>query len=98
MLIVHTTCASKKEAEKIAAALVRSKLAVCASAYPCKSFFIWKGKFERQSEFVVEIKMKDSNYAAAERMIKKMHSYSVPQIIAVEVSRANPAYAKWADG
>ncbi|MEM2137492.1 MAG: divalent-cation tolerance protein CutA [Candidatus Anstonellaceae archaeon] len=98
MLLVHTSCATKKEAEKIAAALVRAKLAACASVYACKSFFLWKEKFERQSEFVVEIKMKDSNYPKAERMIKKIHSYAVPQIIAVKIAKANRAYARWAEG
>jgi periplasmic divalent cation tolerance protein len=95
MLIVHTTCASKKEAEKIAAALVRARLAACASVFPCKSFFIWEGEFERQSEFIVEIKMKDANYGKAEARIRQMHSYPLPQIFAVKSSKANPAYAKW---
>ncbi len=98
MLLVHTTCKTKREAEKIAAALVKEKLAACASVFPCKSFFIWNGKMQRQGEFIIELKTADKNYAKLARRIRQLHSYSLPQIIAVRVSRANADYKKWVEG
>lgn len=97
MLLVHTTCATKKEAERIATALVRAKLAACASVFPCKSFFYWKGSLERQKEFAVELKIKEGNYEKAERKIRQLHSYSVPQIIAIK-AKASKDYARWVQG
>ncbi len=98
MLIVYTACATEREAEKIAAALVKGKLAACASVSPCQSFYIWKGKFRKQGEFVVELKMRRANYQKAELLIKKLHSYDVPQIIAIKVEKASADYAEWVEG
>ena len=92
MLIVQTTCKSRAEAEKIGVALVRERLAACASVHPCKSIFFWQGRLERQSEWVLELKITNSKYARTERRIRQLHSYALPQIIAFSVVRASKEY------
>ena len=95
MLIVQTACASRKEAESIGEALVSSSLAACASVMPCKSIFFWKGRLEKQDEWLLELKVADAKYARAERRIRQLHSYELPQVIALPVARASREYAQW---
>ncbi len=96
MLIVHTTFAKRGEAEKAAATIIKERLAACASVFPVKSFFIWKGEFTAQREFVLELKINDGSYQKAEKRILSLHSYSLPQIIAFEVKRGSREYLQWA--
>jgi periplasmic divalent cation tolerance protein len=95
MLVVQTTCKSRKEAEKIGEALVRARIAACATAIPCRSIFRWKGKIGRQREWLLELKMPRANFPRAERGIKRLHSYELPQVIALPVARASRQYRKW---
>jgi len=97
MLIVQTTCASRKEAERIALALVKGGLAACVAVTPGKSFFFWKGKLDRQNEFLLEAKIADRNRAKAERRIRRLHSYSLPMIISFSPRSVNAAYKKWVE-
>lgn len=97
MLVVHTTFPGRHQAEKAAETLVAKRLAACATVFEAKSFFFWKGKPVKQREFVVELKIKGSNYVKLERRIKQLHTYSVPQIIAFEVKKASRDYAAWVE-
>jgi periplasmic divalent cation tolerance protein len=95
MLIVQTTCASKKEADRIGEALVRARIAACATILPCGSIFRWKGKIERQREWLLELKVPRANFARVEQAIKKLHSYGLPQVIAIPVARSSRQYKQW---
>ena len=95
MLIIQTTCASKKEAEKIGRTLVSERLAACATIHPCVSIFFWKGKLQKEKEWALELKAAGAKYAQAERRIKQMHSYKLPQIMAFSTARASREYSRW---
>lgn len=95
MLIVQTTCAGKREAEKMALALVKEKLAACVTIIPCKSFFFWKGKLEKKREFLLEAKVAGRKRAKAEQRIRQLHPYSLPMIISISPSSVNAAFEKW---
>src|SRR3989344_5485866 len=97
MLIVQTTVAAKKQAEKIAAVLVKEHLASCATFFPASSIYFWKGKLQKEKEFVVELKIKDGNYKKAEKRILSLHPYSLPQIIALPVKKGYKKYLRWAE-
>ena len=95
MLLMKTTCGTKKEAERICRALVEEGIAACASCHPCVSFFFWEGKLQKQAEYLVELKIRDGACQKAGRRIKALHPYSLPQIIALRVAKSSREYARW---
>jgi periplasmic divalent cation tolerance protein len=95
-LIVFSTAATRKEADKIAEALVKEKLAACVSIVPeIVSRYWWQGKIERSRELLLIIKTSKAKYSSVEKRIKKLHSYTVSEILAVSVLKGNPDYLKW---
>lgn len=98
MLIVQTTCKTSREAERIASALVKEGLAACAHAFPCKSFFFWKGKMRKEGEWLLELKVRDADYGNVERKIKSLHSYDLPEIVALRPAKASREYSDWVLG
>ncbi|MFH2106094.1 MAG: divalent-cation tolerance protein CutA, partial [Candidatus Micrarchaeota archaeon] len=98
MLIVYNTCLDKEVAEKIAKHLIQNKLAACINLIKIeKSIYEWKGKLCEEPEYLLMIKIKDSNYAAIEKEIKKLHSYETTEIIAVKVEKGIKEYVDWVD-
>jgi periplasmic divalent cation tolerance protein len=98
-LQVYTTTDSKEIAEKIADTLVEEKLAQCVQITgPIKSVYRWKGKIERTEEWLCVIKCTQRNYRGLEQKIKKLHTYEVPEIVAVPIIRGSKDYLKWLEG
>jgi periplasmic divalent cation tolerance protein len=94
--IVLVTAASPVEACKIADALLNKKLAACASLVPkVQSRFWWKGKIDSAREALLIVKTKKSHFASVEKCVKSLHSYDVPEIIAVPLSAGSSAYLRW---
>lgn len=98
-LVVLVTCGSAKEARRIARALVEARLAACGNIVeaPVSSIYRWKGKVETASEYLLLVKTSRRRFAAAEQMIKRLHSYDVPEIIALPVAVGSPGYLRWID-
>ncbi len=95
-VLVLVTVPNRKEANKIATALVDEKLAACVSAFPeITSRYRWKGAVETSREVLILIKTMASNYKRVERRILQLHSYEVPEILAIPIRAGNPAYLKW---
>jgi periplasmic divalent cation tolerance protein len=95
-LIIYVTAANKKEAELISRTLVREKLAACVSILPAlSSRYHWKGKIEQSKEILLMIKTSPVRYSMVEKRIRALHSYSVPEILAIPVVEGNPTYLKW---
>lgn len=97
--ISFVTCADRKQARKIAKALVEEKLAACVNVVPgVTSFYFWKGKLNRDAEVLLVIK---STAAASERLakrVKELHSYAVPEVVTIAAASGNPDYVKWVEG
>jgi periplasmic divalent cation tolerance protein len=95
--IVLVTCGSKTEARKIARALVERRLAACVNVVtgPIESIYRWKGSTESAKEFLLVIKSTQRRFAALRREIAMLHSYEVPEIIALPISAGSPLYLKW---
>jgi len=95
--IVLVTCGSKTEAKKIARALVERRLAACVNIVTAaiESIYLWKGSVESAKELLLVIKSTRSRFAALRREIEKLHSYEVPEIIALPISAGSPKYLKW---
>lgn len=96
MVIVYLTCKNKKEAERIGASLLKKRLAACFVVIPrVESSYWWKGRIEKSSEAILLVKMLRKKFLQIEREVKKLHSYKVPCILEIPVSRASKIYLKW---
>ncbi|HVB87218.1 MAG TPA: divalent-cation tolerance protein CutA [Candidatus Dormibacteraeota bacterium] len=98
-IIVLVTCGSRKEARRIARAVVEAKLAACANLLtaPVESIYRWKGKVEGAREFLLIFKTTRKRFAALEAEVCRLHSYEVPEIIALPIERGSKAYLAWID-
>jgi periplasmic divalent cation tolerance protein len=94
-IAVITTVGDKKEARRIAHALVEASLAACAHIERIESVYTWKGKIERGKEYRVLFKTVEARYDAVERAIRELHSYELPAIHAVPFTHISSPYAAW---
>ncbi len=95
-LLVITHCGSRREAETIARALLRRRWIACANlGGRVASCYRWRGRLERALEYPLWLKTTRSKYAQVEREIQRLHSYQVPEIIALEIARGSAAYLNW---
>jgi periplasmic divalent cation tolerance protein len=93
---VHSTTASRDEADKICAAAVESRLAACAQVTsPIRSTYWWKGKIERAEEYFLMMKTTRDKFGALAALIRANHSYEVPDIVAVPILDGTADYLAW---
>ncbi len=94
--VVLITASNAKEADKLSRELVRMKLAVCVNCVPAiHSRYWWKGKIEESSEALLIVKTKQKMIKKLIAKIKTIHSYSVPEVIALPILEGNPDYLRW---
>ena len=97
-VVIFVTCANKKEAESIAKALVKNKLAACVNILDTvKSFFWWEAKIDQADEILLIIKSKKTRLSRIIKLVKSMHSYQVPEIIALPIAGGYKPYLRWID-
>lgn len=95
-IIVLVTCAQKKEAQRIAEALVEKRLAACVNIIDkISSIFYWQGKIDSAKELLLVVKTKKTKLPKIIKLVKSLHSYNVPEIIAVPVISGDKNYLKW---
>ena len=94
-IAVVTTVGDKKEARRMAQALVEGGLAACAQIEKIDSVYVWKGTIEHGKEYRVLFKTTEARYDAVEATIRDMHSYELPAIYAVAVDHIFTPYAAW---
>ncbi len=93
---VITATASKAEAERIAQALLEKRLAACVQIVgPMESLYWWRGKIERSEEWLCVAKSELALFSQLEETIKALHSYEVPEIVAVPVVAGSAEYLQW---
>jgi periplasmic divalent cation tolerance protein len=97
-IVVLTNCGSAEEAAKIARALVEKKLAACVNVIPAvRSFYRWKGVIEDEQESLLVIKSSRALFNDLRVEIEKLHSYEVPEVIAVPIVDGSEGYLEWLD-
>lgn len=91
------TCGSAREARKIARSLVNAHLAACVNVVrsPVESIYRWRGNLERAEEFLLLIKTSRARFGKVRDAILKMHSYDVPEIIALPIAAGYAKYLRW---
>lgn len=96
-ILVLVTCGSQKEARKIARVLVERRLAACVNEVGTAviSVYRWKGKVTRAKEFLLVIKTTKKRFPALREAIGELHSYEVPEIIALPIAEGSRAYLDW---
>ena len=95
-IVVFVTTSSKKEAQKIANALVKQKLAACVQILPqMESIYVWDKKTCRDKEFLLIIKSQKKLFSQLEKAILKLHSYKVPQMVALPIIQGHRPYLQW---
>jgi len=98
-IVVFSTASSAAEAEAIARKLVEERLAACVNVVTgVRSFYRRKGKIENSPEWLLVIKSSRVRFDALRAALEKLHSYEVPEAIALPVVEGAANYLNWMEG
>jgi periplasmic divalent cation tolerance protein len=93
---VLVTTSNKHEAEKIAQSLLEEQMVACANIWgPIASHYRWEGRVEHAEEFLVLLKSRRDLFDLLTQKVKAMHSYELPEIIAVPIIKGSNEYLNW---
>lgn len=95
-IIVLVTTANMAEAEKISQALLKDKIIACANIInPINSWFHWSGKINNAQECLVIMKSKLELFSELVERVKRLHSYEVPEVLALPIIEGSEDYLAW---
>lgn len=95
-IVVYITAPNEEEAEKIAKAIVEAKLVGCVNIIKnVRSIYSWQGKIEDDAEVLMISKTQKHLFEELSKKVKELHSYTVPEIIALPVIKGSQEYLKW---
>ena len=98
-IVVLVTAGSAQNAEAIARALVSEQLAACVNVVPgVRSIYRWEGRVTEDLEWLLIVKTLASRFAAVEARVKTLHTYQVPEVIALDVVAGSRVYLEWLFG
>ena len=97
-IVILSTCADEAEAEKVARALVDRHLAACVNVLPAvRSFYRWQGKIESSAECLLVVKTSRALFSSIRAVLESVHSYELPELIALPIVEGSPTYLAWLD-
>lgn len=97
-IVILVTASNKREAQKIATGLVKAKLAACVNIIDkVDSLFFWEARIDQAKESLLIIKSKKEKFPSIIKLVKSLHSYKVPEIIALPVISGDKPYLRWID-
>ncbi len=95
-IVVFITAPNEDEAAEIAKALVKSKLAACVNIIRgVRSIYSWQGNLEDDSEVLMIVKTQKKLLGSLTEKVKELHSYDLPEIIALPITGGSEDYLKW---
>jgi len=95
-IVVLITTSDEDEAARIARALVEARLAGCVNIIKdIRSIYSWQGKIEDEKEVLMVAKTRESLLDPLMEKVKELHSYTVPEIIALPIIQGSEDYLKW---
>jgi periplasmic divalent cation tolerance protein len=95
--IVLVACGTLTEGRHIARSVVNKRLAACVNVVlsPIDSYYTWKGKLEAAREYLLVIKTTAKKLAELEKEVKRLHTYDVPEFIALPIVDGSKDYLQW---
>ena len=97
-VVVFVTAVSVEQGMSIARALVEEEVVACVNVVKgVRSVFRWKGKVEEEDEVLLVLKTRTARLPEVIARVKELHSYDVPEIIALPIIDGNPSYLQWID-
>jgi len=97
-IVVLSACDSEEQAAQVARALVDQRLAACVNIIPgARSIYRWKGQIEDTSEWLLVIKSRRDLFDSLRAAIGKIHSYEVPELLALPIVDGSENYLSWMD-
>lgn len=97
--VILCTAPNDEQARQIARALVGERLAACVTILPgARSIYRWQGEVCDDAELLLIIKARHEAFPRLMRRLQELHPYEVPEILALAVADASPAYLDWLQG
>lgn len=96
-ILILTNCRDDHEADYIIEALFAEKLVACVQTNKIHSHFFWKDKIKHDAEVRLLIKTKKVLFNECEELIKKMHSYDLPEIVEIPITDGSQQFFDWID-
>ncbi len=94
--LVIVTCANEDQAAAISRSLVSERLAACVNLIgPIRSIYRWRDKIEDDREVLLLIKTRATLVGRLERRIRELHTYEVPEVMALRFHEGSGAYLAW---
>ena len=95
-VVIYCTVPNKKEGKQIAKVLIKKKLAACVNIIDkLESVFSWDGEMVEEKEAMMVIKTRKELFENISHVIQELHSYNVPEVIALPIIGADETYLKW---
>jgi periplasmic divalent cation tolerance protein len=96
MRVIFVTAGSEEQAVQIARTLVGERLAACVNIVgPIRSIYRWGGEINDDPEYLLIIKTRALLYMKVETRVREMHTYEVPEVLALNADRGSPPYVQW---
>jgi periplasmic divalent cation tolerance protein len=96
VIVVFMTSGNADEARRIANELVERQLAACVQILPeIESVYRWKGEVQRATELLLLAKTTAALFDDLERVVREIHSYNTPEIVAVPMAHVSEPYRAW---
>ena len=97
-VVVLVTAGSAEEGSRLGEALVGERLAACVNVVgPIRSIYRWEGAVERAEEWLLIVKARAADVPLLDARIRALHSYEVPEVLALPVYGGGAAYLAWLD-
>ena len=97
-VVVLSTVARAKDAERIGRELVERGLAACVNVVPgLVSIYRWQGQVETQEERLLVIKTRGERFEALREALVALHPYEVPEVLALPIAAGHAPYLAWLD-
>jgi len=98
-IVILCTCASEAQADQLARTLVDERLAACVNVLPpIRSIYRWKDAVESAEEWLLLIKSSRQLFPQIRSTVERLHTYEVPELIAMSIVDGAPAYLAWLGG
>jgi periplasmic divalent cation tolerance protein len=95
-ILILTTCPNEDSAQEIASEVISNSLAGCVNILAnLLSIYRWQGRVEKNQEHLLMIKTHIDYYPQVEQLLKQIHPYEVPEIIAIPINRGSTEYLSW---